>query len=129
MGDDAQAVIFERTESVCSALYQFHFSVEALRDAVVAGEAPHASDLLGPIAEGLCQGVSVLEGGIPELADDRKQLPDVTADTALGLVFVAKEGRQALLHLVDRNQSWVRLQELLQAPPLLGIEPIGSGPQ
>src|SRR5271157_6029139 len=42
LGDDAQAVIGEGTDAVGAALDKFHFSVEALGDAVVPGEAPHA---------------------------------------------------------------------------------------
>jgi hypothetical protein len=31
------------------SLDEFHFAVEALGDAVGAGEAPHAHDFLGPV--------------------------------------------------------------------------------
>ena len=38
------------------ALEDFHFGVKAFGDSVVAGEAPHASDLLAPGMEGVAEG-------------------------------------------------------------------------
>lgn len=53
LSDDAEAVVGEGAEAVGAALDEFHFAVEAFGDAVVAGEAPHANDLLGPSGEGV----------------------------------------------------------------------------
>ena len=48
LGDDAQAVVVEVSEAVGAALDEFHLSVEALGDAIVAGEAPHGDQGLSP---------------------------------------------------------------------------------
>jgi hypothetical protein len=55
LSDDAEAVILEVSKAVSAALDEFHFAVEAFGDAVVFGEAPHASDLLPPGGEGMGQ--------------------------------------------------------------------------
>ena len=72
LGDDAEAVVIEVSEAVGAALDEFHFAVEAFGDAVVAGEAPHADDLLRPIMEGLGEGVSVFEAAGFERLDKRQ---------------------------------------------------------
>ena len=84
MGDDAQAVIFERTEPVRSPLYQFHFSVEALRDAVVAGEAPHAGYFLAPVSQRLCEGEGWLKAAVAQLLDKGEEFADLPSAGALG---------------------------------------------
>jgi len=38
----------EVSEAISLSLEDFHFGMEAFCDSVVAGEAPHASDLLSP---------------------------------------------------------------------------------
>ena len=45
---DTESVIFKVAEPVGLAAECFHFVVEALSDAVVAGEAPHRGDLFLP---------------------------------------------------------------------------------
>ena len=52
LSDDAQAVVVKVFEAVGAALDEFHFSMEALCDAVVFGEAPHSSDFVLPVGEG-----------------------------------------------------------------------------
>ena len=42
--DDSQAVVFEVLEAVCTALDELPLSMEALRDPVGFGEAPHSDD-------------------------------------------------------------------------------------
>src|ERR1700722_1471446 len=126
LGDDAQAVIFEGFEAVRPALYQLHFPVEALGDAVVAGEAPHAGDLLGPVAKGLGEGESGLEAALAEALDVGDELLDVATAGSLGLVLESKEPRQALLHLIDALERRMLGEEGLQALPLLGFEAVGA---
>jgi hypothetical protein len=43
-----QSVILEVSEAVGLALQNFHFGVKAFGDSVIAGEAPHAGNLLAP---------------------------------------------------------------------------------
>ena len=46
MGDDTEAVILEVPKAISTALDELPLAVEALGDAVVLCEAPHADDLL-----------------------------------------------------------------------------------
>ena len=50
--------------------------MEALRDAVVAGEAPHAGDFLAPVSQGLCEGEGWLKAAVAQLANKGEQLAD-----------------------------------------------------
>ena len=52
MSDDTQAVVVKVFEAESAALDEFHFSMEALGDAVVFGEAPHSSDFILPVGQG-----------------------------------------------------------------------------
>ena len=56
MGDDPEAVVVKIFYAVGASLYELHLSVEALRDAVVFAEAPHADDLLLPVVGGFAEG-------------------------------------------------------------------------
>jgi len=49
LGDHAQPVVGKVSEAIGAALDEFHLSMEAFGNAVVAGEAPHAHDLFGPL--------------------------------------------------------------------------------
>jgi hypothetical protein len=60
-----------------------HFSVEALGDAVVVGEAPHADDPLGPLAQGLCEGESGLEAALAQLVNELEEAAVKMATDAL----------------------------------------------
>ena len=59
----------EVSKAVSAALDEFHFAMEALGDAVVFCEAPHAGDLLAPGGEGLSQGDQGREAGGFEFVD------------------------------------------------------------
>lgn len=48
----AQAVVLKVSIAVGSSLDEFHFSVEAFRDAVVLDEVPHADDGRKPFSDG-----------------------------------------------------------------------------
>jgi len=69
LGDDAEAVILEVSKAVSAALDELHFAMEALGNAVVLGEAPHASDLFTPGGEGLGKSEELREAGGLELVD------------------------------------------------------------
>ena len=91
---DEEPVVGEGAEAICAPLDEFHFAMEALGDAVVTGEAPHADDLLGPVGEGLGEGESGLEAALTQGGYEGEELPDV--DTAVARV------------LVFRRRSWQR---------------------
>lgn len=76
MGDDAQAVVFEVSQAVSSALDEFHFSVVAFGDAVVAAEAPHPHDFFFPVFQGLAEGFHGLESTVLEFLKQTQQLVD-----------------------------------------------------
>ena len=69
MGDDSEAVVFEVLKTIGTSLDELHFAMEALGDAVVLGEAPHAGDGLHPVRKGLGQGLQRLEGTVFEFSD------------------------------------------------------------
>ena len=69
LGNDSESVVFEVFKSVGSSLDELHFSMEALGDPVVLGEAPHAGDGLHPVRKSLGQGLQRLEGAVFEFAD------------------------------------------------------------
>jgi hypothetical protein len=45
------------SEAVIAPLDELHFSMEALGDAVVFGEAPHGGDFTPPTLKRLCEGL------------------------------------------------------------------------
>ena len=44
--------------------------MEALGDAVVFGESPHAGDGFHPVSQGVCEGDERVEATVGELVDD-----------------------------------------------------------
>ena len=49
LSDDSESVVVKVFKPVGSSLYELHFAVEALSDAVVLPEAPHADDGVFPL--------------------------------------------------------------------------------
>ena len=78
---NAQAVVFKVTETVCSALDEFHLPVEAFGDAVIFREAPHRSDGFGPLLEGMSEGLQGSQSAPLQAADKVQQAVDVCAVT------------------------------------------------
>jgi hypothetical protein len=60
-----------KTESL--PVEEFHFSVEALGDSVVAGEPPHGGDLLRPGSQGLAELNELCESGLTQFIDGAEQ--------------------------------------------------------
>jgi hypothetical protein len=79
LSDDAQAVVVEVSEAVGAALDEFHFSVEALRDAVVSGKAPHGDQRLSPTVKRGGQAYKRLKAGVSQFVDEAQELHDVAA--------------------------------------------------
>ena len=55
------------------ALEDFQFGVKALSDAVVAREAPHGGDLMGPGMQGFAQVYQLREAGLSQLVNGPQQ--------------------------------------------------------
>ncbi len=88
LSDDAESVVLEVSKAVGATLDELHFSVEALCDAVVFGEAPHGGDGLDPVVEGLGEGDERWEGAGREVIDEGDERLGQTAAVAFGLPFV-----------------------------------------
>jgi len=56
LSDNAKAVVGEVFKAVGTALYEFHFAVEALSDGVVFGKAPHGRQGFSPGRQGMSEG-------------------------------------------------------------------------
>ena len=76
LSDDSEAVVVKVSEAVGTALYQLHFSMEALSDAIVFGEAPHTGDLLLPGVQGPGQGGERSEAAVGQLLDECEEALD-----------------------------------------------------
>ena len=63
----------EVAEAVSLALEDLHFGVEAFGDAVVASEAPHGDDFLGPGLEGLAELDQLRQAGLAQVIDGAQQ--------------------------------------------------------
>ena len=114
LGDDAQAVVFEVPKAVCTALDEFHFPVEALGDAVVLGEAPHAGDGFLPVEQGFGERLEWFEIGVPELADVPVKDFGVYSALFFGLVFSVHESAE-LVHLgMDGFECGMLFEELVK---------------
>ena len=103
--------------------------MEAFGDAVVAGEAPHPDDLLGPLGEGLGEGAGALQAAGLEGVDQTEQFPDMAATGGLGLVLKREQPAELFLEGIDALQGRIRGEESCQALALERIEPIGAGAQ
>ena len=57
-----QAVIFEVTKAIRTALDQLHFAVKAFCDAVISRKAEHSGHFFPPIMQRLTQGAQRREG-------------------------------------------------------------------
>ena len=94
--------------------------MEALGNTVVAGEAPHAGDLLDPFQEGFDEGENRLEAALPEGCDGLEELGDALAAGLFGEVFKAEQLADLLLHGIGRFE-WRR--PCMIASRELGIRP------
>ena len=91
LGDDTQAVVFEVSKAVGTALDEFHLSVEALGDAVVLCKAPHAGDGLLPVEQGFGESLQRFQVRVSELMDMAVKDPGVDPALFPGLVFSVHE--------------------------------------
>src|SRR5580658_517300 len=103
--------------------------MEALGDAVVFGEAPHAHDLLGPFGQGPAEGAGVLEVALAQRCDQLQERAGVPKAGPLALVLEAQEGAELLLELVDAEECRMLGEELAQALLLVWIHPVAAHAQ
>jgi hypothetical protein len=126
LGDDAEAIILEVSEAVSTALDEFHFSMEALGDAIIFGEAPHGGERFSPGVESFCQGDQGGKGAGTKFVDDPEQSVDQGATCAFGLVFNIHEGTQGVHFLVDGLEGWMFGEELPEAQTIEVGEVVGA---
>src|SRR4051812_23797925 len=103
--------------------------MEALGDAIVAGEAPHAHDFLPPVGQRLGQSESGLQAALTEGLDNAEQFGDVLPARLLGEGFQAKQSADSFLHLVDGLELRIPGEELREALALDGIQASTAHPQ
>ena len=71
-----QAIVVEIAKAVGLALKDLHFGVEALGDAVVAGEAPHRGDLGRQEVKGLAELHQLRQAGLAQLVNGLEEARD-----------------------------------------------------
>ena len=98
--------------------------MEALGDAVVAGKAPHADDLLPPVVDRLSEGDGGGEATGLEGLDEIEQLREVPATVPFGLSLEAEQGAEPLLELVEAMEGGLQRQEFAQALALSRLQPV-----
>jgi len=114
LSDDTEAVVFEVSKAVSAALDELHLSMEALGNAIVLGEAPHASDGLGPGAQRGSQSDERLEATGGEPVDEAQQLTGEGSAGAPGLVLEVEQGAQTLHFIIEGLQGWMCSKEASQ---------------
>lgn len=119
----------EGAEAVGSALDEFHFAVEALCDAVVAGEAPHADDLLGPAGESLPEGEGRFEAAGFERGDQAEQFLDMLTTRGLALGLEGQQPAEFFLEGIKARQDRLLGEEPGQSLALGWIESVAAGAQ
>jgi hypothetical protein len=70
------------------AINEFHFVVEALGDAVVASEAPHGDDLVGPSRKSAAQMHELRRAGFTQLVDGAQEARDQDLTLPAGAMFL-----------------------------------------
>jgi len=93
--------------------------MEALCNAIIFSEAPHASDGLLPGAQGVGQGDQRLKatGGKP--VDEAQELTGEWATVALGLVFTIEKTAERLHLVIKRFEGGIGFEEFMK-PKFLG---------
>jgi len=122
LGDNAEAVVLEVSEAVGAALDELHFSVEALGDAVVFGEAPHGGQGFAPRVEGSGQRDQRLEAAVAQFFDGAEEFCRQRSALGLGAVFGVKQPPNIMHFFVQRAQSRAAPEEGAQALALGGSE-------
>ena len=87
MGDDTEAVVFEVSKAISTALDEFHFAMEALGDAVVLYEAPHTGNGFLPIKQGSSEYLQWFKIGVLELVNMPVKDFGMCSALFFGLVF------------------------------------------
>jgi len=77
----------EVSKAVGLPLEEFHLGVETLGDSVVAREAPHGDDLLGPGGQGLAELNQGSQACLPKFVDGAQQPGDQCLALLTSAVF------------------------------------------
>jgi len=83
------------SEAVSAPLDELHFSMEALGDAVVFGEAPQGGDFTSPTLKRLCEGLHRSMRLRSVLFDVRKQFEDEVFGPCCSLVLFIEQAAEA----------------------------------
>lgn len=89
--------------------------MEALGDAIILGEAPHACQLLLPDAERPAELLEGIDADLFEIRDLPQQQRDQPPALPCGACLLQQKSAQALLEDVDRLDGGVFAQVRLQA--------------
>ena len=116
----ADLVVSEVAKAVSTALDELHLSVEALCDAVVLGEAPHAGNGFRPGAQRVGQGDERLEPAGCEPVDEVQELTSQRAALPFSSVLLVEKITQSVHLLVERFKDGIGFKEFPEAL-LLGI--------
>jgi hypothetical protein len=85
-------------------LDEFHFSVEALGNAIVFGKSPHAGNFLPPTIKGFGQCDQRSEMAVGELGDEVDEAPGKRPAMNGLLMFFTHEAANALKLVVNGSQ-------------------------
>jgi len=108
----------EISESVCLALQDFHFGMEAFGDSVVAGEAPHAGDLLAPCMERFAELQQWREPATTERRDFAEQALRQLPAFVLVMMLFQQQIAEPLLEAIDRFHGGFFAEVSREALPL-----------
>ena len=122
LGDDSETVVFEVFKSVGSSLDEFHFAMEALGDAVVLGEAPHAGDGFHPVPEGLSQGFQRFEGTVFEFVDVSQEFFDEARTLFFGFVLLVHELADLVKVFIEWFENGMLFEEFSESLLLFVVE-------
>jgi len=84
--------------------------VEALGDAVVAGEAPHGDNLLAPAVQGIAELYQLRQAGLAQLVDGAQEARRQRLALPVAAVFLQQQVAEALLEAVDRLQGGMSME-------------------
>ena len=114
-------------------MQDLHFGAEAFGDSVVAGEAPHAGDLLTPRIQRIAQCHEGREPATTERGNVLEEAPRQFPVFFLVVMFLQQQVTEPLLETVNRLQRRVPAQifrearMLVRLAPIKGLEPGSRG--
>ena len=95
----------EVAEAVSLSVDKLHFVVKAFCDSVVAGEAPHGHDFLGPGREGLAELDQGSQAGLAELVDGSQESRQQLEALLASAVLFQQQITEPLFEAVDTSSA------------------------